>query len=179
MVLVTVIAAFGVLVVLGMAVAVVGREARRLDAVAPRAVYDPDEAAAFVSERLPRFASGQITPAELDQVLRWHLGQLRAKGLTPPRPADHVQDIAEPVVVEQDGAVGYLIGRAELAGIDVPDEAVVAVIDQHFAYLDAIGAVGPRAFDDDATRLARELGAVSLEQLGPSTERGGGTETDP
>jgi hypothetical protein len=163
--LVAVIALFGVLAVLGIAVAVVGREARRLDAVAPRAVYDPDEASSFVADHLPGFASGQITPGELDQLLRWHLGQLRAKGLQPSRPVDHVQDITDPVVVEQDGAVGYLIGRAELAGMDIPDEAVVTVIEQHFAYLDAIGAVGPPADDPVADRLARELGSRSSEML--------------
>jgi hypothetical protein len=167
MVLVVLIAVVGVIAVFVLAAAVVGREARRLDAVAPRAVYDPDEAARFIAERLPAFAAGQVTLAELDQLLRWHLGQLKAKGLQPPRPVDHVQDIDEPVVVEEDGAIGYLIGRAELGGMDVPDEAIAAVIDQHFAYFDAIGAVGPAADDPEASGMARRLAAGSAAALEP------------
>jgi hypothetical protein len=137
------------LVVFAIAAAVVGREARRLDAVAPRAVYDLDEAVAFVAERLPRYAAGNLTHAEVRQLLRWHMGQLRDHGLQPPQAVDHVQDIEEPVVVEEDGAVGYLIDRAEKAGMEVPDEAIVAVIEEHFAYFGAIGAVGPPADDPD------------------------------
>jgi hypothetical protein len=169
-VLVGAILALGVVAVLVLATAVVGREARRLDAVAPRAIYDPDEAARYVAERLPRFAAGQLTPAELDQLLLWHLGELRSKGLQPPRPVDQVQDIADPVVVEEDGAVGYLIGRAELAGMAVPDEAVAAVIEHHFAYFNAIGAVGPHADDPDADRIVRRLGSGGRALDPPQTD---------
>jgi hypothetical protein len=139
-------------VIFAIAAGVVGREARRLDAVAPRAVYDVEEAVDFIAGRLPEFAAGQLTHDELRQLLTWHLGQLRANGLTPPKAVDHVQDIGDPVVIEEDGAVGYLIGRAELAGWSVPDEAIVFVVEQHFAYFEAIGAVGPPA-DDPAVAL--------------------------
>jgi hypothetical protein len=62
---------------------------------------------------------------------------------------DHVQDIEEPVVVEETGAVGYLIGRAEAAGIDVDDTDIVHVVDAHLEYFEAIGAVGPEAEDPE------------------------------
>lgn len=136
--------------VFAIAAAVVGREARRLDAVAPRAVYDLDEAVVFVADRLPSFAARQLTHDEVRELLRWHMFQLRTKGLQPPKAVDHVQDLtAEPVVIEDEGAVAYLIGRAEELGMEVPDEAVVAVVDEHFAYFEAIGAVGPEADDPD------------------------------
>src|SRR5690606_4987747 len=120
----------------------IGRESRRLDAVAPRAVYDLEEAVAFVADRLPPFAASQLTHDELRQVLRWHMLQLRARGLQPPKAVDHVQDLVDtPVVIEEQGAVAYLIGRADEEGMDVPDEAMVAVVEEHFAYFEAIGAV--------------------------------------
>ncbi len=135
--------------VFAIAAVVIGREARRLDAVAPRAVYDLDEAVAFVSERLPEFAAPQLTADDVRQLLRWHMAQLRDKGLQPPRVVDRPQDITEPVVIEEVGAVGYLIGRAEQAGLAVRDEDVAVVVDAHLAYFEAIGAVGPPAEDPD------------------------------
>ncbi|MCU1345866.1 MAG: hypothetical protein JWL70_2132 [Acidimicrobiia bacterium] len=137
--------------VFAIAAGVIGREAHRLDAVAPRAVYDLDEAVYFVADRLPRFAAGQLTHDEVRELLRWHMLELRAKGLQPPKAVDAVQAIEEPVVMEEDSTIGYLIGRADDVGMDVPDEAIAAVVEQHFAYFEAIGAVGPEAADPDLT----------------------------
>ena len=47
---------------------VVGREARRLDAVAPRAVYDLVEATEFVADLLPSSTQGRLTLDELREV---------------------------------------------------------------------------------------------------------------
>lgn len=148
-VVVVIVVVVAVLAVFAIAAVVIGREARRLDAVAPRAVYDLEEAVAFVSERLPEFAAAQLTADDVRQLLRWHMAQLREKGLQPPRVVDRPQDIAEPVVVDEIGAVGYLIGRAEQAGMSIRDEDVAVVVDAHLAYFEAIGAVGPLAEDPD------------------------------
>ena len=137
--------------VFAIAAGVIGREAHRLDAVAPRAVYDLDEAVEFVADRLPVFAASQLTHDEVRELLRWHMLELRAKGLQPPKAVDAVQQITEPVVIEEDSTIGYLIGRADDVGMDVPDEAIAAVVEQHFAYFEAIGAVGPPAADPDVT----------------------------
>jgi hypothetical protein len=141
-----VLAAIGVFAI---AAAVIGREAHRLDAVAPRAVYILDEAVDFVADHLPPESQARLTHDEVRQLLAMHMGWLREKGLQPPIAVDHVQDIAEPVVVEETTAVGYLIGRAEAAGLEVDDVDVVNVVEAHLAYLDAIGAVGPPAEDPD------------------------------
>ena len=133
------------------AAAVIGRESHRLDAVAPRAVYDLDEAVEYVADHLPRGSQARLTHDEVRQLLRWHMDPLREEGLQPPVADDHVQDIDEPVVVEEAGAAGYLIGRAEAAGLEVDDVDVVQVVDAHLAYLDAIGAVGPPAEGDRST----------------------------
>jgi hypothetical protein len=117
----------------------VGREARRLDAIAPRAVYDVDEAGGFVMHNLPRFAAEQLTPEELDDLLTWHLAALKRKGLQPARPVDQPQQfLNEPVVVDEDVAIGELIARAEANNIDVPDEVIAEVVAKHLDYLAAI-----------------------------------------
>jgi hypothetical protein len=135
--------------VFAIAAVVVGREAHRLDAVAPRAVYDLEEAVEFVADRLPTFAAGQLTHDEVRELLRWHMLELRAKGLQPPKAVDAVQQIDELVVIEEDSTIGFLIGRADDVGMEVSDAAIAAVVQQHFAYFEAIGAVGPPAVHSD------------------------------
>ena len=125
---------------------VVGREAHRLDAVAPRSVYVPEEAVEFVAEYLPAASQARLTPAELEQLLTFHMQWLHAKGLQPTNVIDRRQDIAELVVVSDDSLVAYLIGESERAGLDILDDADLAnVVDAHLAYFEAIGAIGPSA----------------------------------
>lgn len=146
--MVVAIAAVAVFVI---AAAVVGREARRLDAVAPRAVYELEEAVDYVADAVPPASQARLTPDEVRQLLRMHMRLLRDKGLQPRVAEDQVQDIADPLVVDDTGFVGYLIDAAEGAGLQVDDVDVVAVVEAHLAYLDAIGAVGPVADDPEAT----------------------------
>jgi hypothetical protein len=146
-IVILVVAALGVFAI---AAVVIGREARRLDAVAPRAVYDLDEAVQFVADRLPGFAASSLTYDDVRELLRWHMFQMREKGLQPEIAVDQVQHLTdEPVVVGEDSSVGYLIGRAEESDLEVRDEDIVAVVDAHLAYFEVIGAVGPQADDPD------------------------------
>jgi hypothetical protein len=131
------------------AAVVVGREAHRLDAVAPRSVYLIDEVVEFVAEYLPPDTQARLTPDELEQLLTFHMRWLHSKGLQPTNVIDRRQDIAELVVVGEDDLTAYLLGEADRAGIEIIDDVdVVNVVDAHLAYFDAIGAVGPRALDD-------------------------------
>jgi len=139
------------LVVFAIAAAVIGRESHRLDALNPKAIYELDEATDYVAEHLPADSQARLTHDEVRQLLRWHMDQLRSDGLQPAAPDEQAQDIDDVVVVEEAGAAGYLIGRAEAAGLDVEDVDVVEVVDAHLAYLDAIGAVGPPAAEDGGT----------------------------
>jgi len=135
----------GVLVFLISAL-VVGREARRLDSVAPRAVYEIEQALEFVSNSLPEVTQARLTPDELAQLLRLHLNWLHERGLQPDRVIDRRQDIEQPVVVSEDALIGYLLGEAESAGVQLLDDVdIVNVVDAHLAYFEAIGAVGPTA----------------------------------
>jgi len=143
-----VVAAVAVFVVAAVAV---GREAHRLDAVAPRVVYMPDEAIDFVCDRLPKESQARLTPEEVEQLLLFHMQWLHTQGLQPDDVVDQPQSIDEPVVITEDTLVAYLIGEAERNDIDLLDDVdAVNVVDAHLAYFEAIGAVGPRAGLDDA-----------------------------
>lgn len=126
----------------------IGREARRLDAVAPRAVYEIEQAAVFVADVLPSQTQARLTMAELEQLLILHLNWLHSRGLLPAGVVDKKQDISEPIIISEDSLIGFLLGEAERVGIAILDDVdVVGVTDAHLAYFDAIGAVGPRARD--------------------------------
>ena len=137
------------LLVFAIAAGTVGREAHRLDAVAPRATYEIEQAVEYVADHLPQPAQGRLTYDELGQLLTFHLRFLHAKGLQPDRVVDRRQDITLPVIIDETNEVAYVIGEAERAGLDVTDEDVAHVIAAHTAYFDAIGAVGPRADDKE------------------------------
>jgi len=125
---------------------VVGREARRLDAVAPRAVYEIEQALSYVSDALPEITQARLTPDELAELLRLHLVWLHERGLQPDRVVDRKQDIEQPVVVSEDALIAHLLGAAEAAGVELLDDVdIVNVVDAHLAYFEAIGAVGPTA----------------------------------
>lgn len=128
----------------------VGREAHRLDAVAPRAVYIPEEAVDFVCDRLPAESQARLTPEEVEQLLAAHMRWLHEQGLQPDRVIDTPQSISEPVVLTEDALTAYLLGEAESSGIELLDDVdAVNVVEAHLAYFEAIGAVGPRAPLDD------------------------------
>ncbi len=133
----------------------VGREAHRLDAVAPRSVYIPEEAAEFVAEYLPQSSQARLTPDDLDQLLVFHMRWLHSKGLQPTNVLDRRQDITTPVVIGEETVAAYLLGEAERNGVEILDDVdVVHVVEAHLAYFEAIGAVGPKAAPDDVIDAA-------------------------
>ncbi len=133
-----------------LAAIVVGREAHRLDALAPRVVYIEEQAVAFVAERLPADTQARLTLDELALLLTFHLRWLNGKGLQPDDVIDRPQGLDEPVVVVGDDVAAYLLGEAERNGVEILDDVdVVRVVDAHQQYFDAIGAVGPLANEID------------------------------
>ncbi|MGA9276370.1 hypothetical protein, partial [Ilumatobacter sp.] len=136
--------------VFAIAAVVVGREAHRLDAVAPRAVYRLDEATDFVCDRLPVESQARLTPGEVEQLLMFHMQWLHAQGLQPDKVVDQRQAIDEQVIVTEDALTAYLIGESERNDVDLLDDVdAVNVVEAHLAYFEAIGAVGPQAPLDD------------------------------
>jgi hypothetical protein len=142
--------AVAVIAVFAIAAVAVGREAHRLDAVAPRAVYALDEATDFVCDRLPVESQARLTPGEVEQLLRFHLQWLHAQGLQPDKAVDQRQTIDEQLVVTEDALTAYLLGEADRNEVDLLDDVdAVNVVEAHLAYFEAIGAVGPQAPLDD------------------------------
>ena len=128
----------------------VGREAHRLDSVAPRAVYALDEATDFVCDHLPVESQARLTPGEVEQLLTFHMQWLHAQGLQPDKVTDRRQGIDEKVVVTEDSLTAYLLGEADRNEVDLLDDVdAVNVVTAHLAYFEAIGAVGPQAPLDD------------------------------
>jgi hypothetical protein len=149
-----VFAAVAAVAVFVMAAVVIGREAHRLDAVAPRVVYTLDEAVDFVADHIPPAAQARLTPADVERLLTFHMRWLHAKGLQPWDVIDRRQDIETPTLIDEDTVIGYILGEAEREGVDIVDDVdVVAVVDAHLAYFEAIGAVGPPAAGDDIAGL--------------------------
>jgi hypothetical protein len=138
--------ALSTLLVFVIAAVAIGREARRLDAVAPRAVYELEDAVAFVAERLPTTSQARLTFDEVRQLLVAHMRWLHAKGLQPRDVVDRRQDIDEDIVLNEETLTAWLLGEAERLEIELLDDVdAVHVVQAHLAYFDAIGAVGPRA----------------------------------
>ncbi|MFZ9274542.1 MAG: hypothetical protein ACO261_06380 [Ilumatobacteraceae bacterium] len=145
--------AFSVLAALAsfvIAAVVIGREARRLDSVAPRAVYDLDQAIEFVADRLPAETQARLTFDELRVLLKLHMRWIHDKGLQPADVIDRPQDITDVIVLGEETLTAYLLGKAEESRIEVLDDVdVVHVVRAHLAYFEMIGAVGPSASSND------------------------------
>ena len=145
-----VFAAIAAVVVFAIAAGTIGREAHRLDAIAPRAVYELDEAVDFVADRIPPESQARLTPAEVESLLTAHLRWMHEQGLQPDRAVDARQQIDDQVVLSEDGLVAYLLAAAEESDVELLDDVdAVNVVDAHLAYFEAIGAVGPQAPLDD------------------------------
>jgi len=138
-----------VFLVFAIAAVTIGREAHRLDALSPRAVYEIDIAVDWVADHLPEDTQARLTEDELRSLLYAHMNWLHARGLLPEKVTDLRQDIDTPVVVDETTVAAYLLGQAEKLGVALLDDVdVIRVVDAHLLYFDAIGAVGPRAQPD-------------------------------
>jgi putative Ca2+/H+ antiporter (TMEM165/GDT1 family) len=134
------------LAVFVIAAVVVGREAQRLDMVAPRVIYDIDEAAEFVARMLPQSTQARLTMEEVRQLLLAHLSWMNDRDLMPLDVTDRIQNIETPVVVDENTLTAFLLEEAARRGVEILDDVdVVYVADAHMAYFAAIGAVGPQA----------------------------------
>ena len=134
------------LLVFAIAAVTVGREARRLDSFAPRAVYELEQATKYVADRLPSDSQARLTFEELRKLLVFHMRWLHDKGLQPLGVIDRRQDIVEEIVISEETVTAYLLGAAEKNRIDILEDVdVVHVVQAHLEYFDAIGAVGPVA----------------------------------
>jgi hypothetical protein len=135
----------GLALAFAIAAAVVGREARRLDAEPPRAVFDPDEAVEWVANHLPFDVSAVLSHADVRRILDWNLQYFRSKGVSGNGSTPHIDS---PIIVGGAETVAYVLDQSTRTGQDYTPEQVTAVLDAQMSYLEAIGAVGPEAPDD-------------------------------
>lgn len=139
---------FTTLLVFVIAAVTVGRESRRLDSFAPRAVYELEQATKFVADRLPKDTQARLTFEELRKLLVFHMRWMHQQGLQPAGVIERRQDIAEEIVINEETVAAYLLGAAEQNRIEILDDVdVVHVVQAHLDYFDAIGAVGPTVND--------------------------------
>ncbi len=131
-----------VAVVLAIAAAFVVREASRMAVDPPAAVFDPDEAFAWVVRHVPDDVAATLTEDDVRRILDFQLEFFQRKGVSAngssPTPAG-------PVVVGGSETVDYILGRAAATGEAYLPEQVHAVIDTQLTYLRAIGAIGSQA----------------------------------
>jgi hypothetical protein len=132
--------------VFAIAATVIGREARRLDAMSPRPVFDPDEAVEWVANHLPFEVSAVLSHDDVRNILGWSLEFFRSKGLS--GNGSSIRPDA-PLVVGGAETVAYVLNKANEAEAEVTLEQVQAVLDAQLSYLEAIGAIGPEAPADD------------------------------
>ncbi len=137
----------GALAVFAIAAAFVGSEAFRLGHETPAAILDLDEAVAEVGDRIPEATQARLTYPEVRQLLLATLHHLRSKGLTALPGEDLAPAVTrvDEVVVADDDAVAVVLGAVDREGLEVSDEDAFEVIRALLAYLDSIGALGPRA----------------------------------
>lgn len=135
-----------VVAVFVIAAVVIGREARRLDAVAPRVVYEIDLAVDWVASAVPAETQARLTLGELRELLLGHLNWLAERNMVPQDVIDRRQHIDTPLVVDEMHLAAFLLDEAVKRGVQLLDDVdVVHVLDAHNAYFAAIGAVGPQA----------------------------------
>jgi hypothetical protein len=133
-------------VVFAVAAVVIGREARRLDALPPRPVFDLEEATEWVANHLPFEVSAVLSYDDVRRIIDWNLEFFRMKGVS--GNGHHVPSEG-PVVVGGAETVEYVLRRAEALGEPYTAPQVHAVLDAQMTYLEAIGAIGPQASPGD------------------------------
>lgn len=144
-----VFAFLGIALVFAIAAAVVGREARRLDAIPPRPTLDLDEAVEYVSNHVPFEVSAVLSHGDVLQILEWNIAFLKTKGVSGNGSDVHVTET--PIVVGGAEAVDYVMSQSAQVGAGYTSDQVRAVLEAQLAYLEAIGAIGPPADENESS----------------------------
>ncbi len=137
----------GLVLVVVIGLVVLGRETARLSDVGRPAVFDLTEAVDFIADRLPLETQARISHDDVRWVLLADADLLEDATAEVAEPEDDEDDdeALEPLVVDEDAAVARILALADDSGRELADEDIVAVLDGRFAYLEAIGAIGPQA----------------------------------
>jgi hypothetical protein len=140
--------AVGAVAVTLIAFVAIGQVVGRLATERPPAVYDINDAAMWIGDRLPEEVTARLSYDDVGLVLGWHLDWFNEVGVS----SRYGQELAgeevrrEGAIAPEDGAIDAVVARSLAAG--GPDAVdVVCILDLQLAYLRAIGAVGDAVED--------------------------------
>src|SRR5260221_801926 len=100
-------------VVFAIAALVIGREARRLDAVPPRPVFDINEAVTYVAEHLPFEVSVVLSHDDVRRIIDLNLEYFRTKGVSGNGSSPHLEG---PVAAGGAQTVAWVLAPAASQG---------------------------------------------------------------
>lgn len=127
--------AVAVVAVVIIGLVVVGRETGIQAARARPAVFEVEEAVAFIADALPEDVASRLSHDDVRWILATDVDLLDEAT---------AEDEAEGIrVVGEDEAIARILGEAGLVDRDLSDRDVAAVLDARLRYLQAIGAIGP------------------------------------
>lgn len=137
-------------IVLAIAAGLVFREAARLSDDPPAAVFDPDDAHAWVVTHLDDLAAATLNVADVKRILDAQMDFLRKRGVAQ-NGTKGAADVAGqvPLVFSPEETVNYIVDRCATTGEAYLPEQVQAVVTCQLAYLEFIGAIG-RPVDPEA-----------------------------
>mgnify|MGYP000543890305 FL=1 len=107
------------------------------------AVFDLDEAVAFVGDALSPEVTARISYEDVRTVLGWHIDFLADKGVA----SGSTDATVGPdlVLVDEAQAVAYILGRVDDSGTTLTDTDVVEILQAQQKYYVKIGAIGVEA----------------------------------
>ena len=113
----------------------------------PLAVFDPDDAHAWVVRHLPDIVAATLTEGDVRRILDFQLEFFRRKGVAANGSSS---DPDMPVLFGERESVDYIVERCAATGEAYLHEQVEAVVACHLDYLRAIGAVGRPATEGES-----------------------------
>ncbi len=133
-------------IVIGIAAAFVTREAKRMAEKPPPALFQFEDAVAWVVDHVPDDVAATLTADDVRRILEFQVEFFKRKGVSSNGSTAYPPG---PVVIGGSETVDYILERAEATGEPYLPEQVYGVIETQLTYLRAIGAVGP-AVEEDA-----------------------------
>ncbi len=122
-------------VVVVIALLMVGWAVGKTTSMPDQIVVDAHEAIEFCAQALPDEFTAVLTYDELRRLLRLHLEWIQAYHWAPEG------DDRGPILFEELDATDYMAERADVLGLAVTRDQLVAVIEAHSAYLQVMGAI--------------------------------------
>jgi hypothetical protein len=139
-------------IVLAIAAVFVFREAARMREEPPDAVFDPDDAHAWVVAHLDDLVAATLNEADVRRILDFQLEFFRRRGVSQNGSSAEPRG---PVVFDVSETVAYIVDRCAATGEAYLPEQVQGVVECQLDYLRFIGAVGRPAGPGEDSEGAR------------------------